>query len=110
MDTTEKAKLREKITSDMAEAKLSIERLQQTTQPIAPDVSLGRLTRMDALASKAVNETALNDALKKLAALEAALQKLEGTEYGICVVCGGPIATARLEFLPESNTCISCAG
>ena len=109
MDSDEKSKLQQKVQSDIAETELNIERLAEITRPIAPDVSLGRLTRMDALASKAVNESALEDARVKLAALRTALIKLDGPDYGVCVVCGGPIAPARLEFLPESKTCIACA-
>jgi DnaK suppressor protein len=41
--------------------------------------------------------------------LERALAKLEEDSYGRCDKCGGPIAPARLEAVPESVLCIDCA-
>lgn len=44
-----------------------------------------------------------------LAQLRAAVQRLDAGIYGRCERCGGPIAPARLEALPEVTTCIGCA-
>jgi RNA polymerase-binding transcription factor DksA len=41
--------------------------------------------------------------------IDAALQRIEDGTYGICVVCGGPIAAARLEVRPMALTCVACA-
>ena len=41
--------------------------------------------------------------------LERALAKLDDCSYGRCDRCGGPIAPARLEAIPESALCIDCA-
>ena len=30
-------------------------------------------------------------------------------EYGLCAKCGGPIGAERLEALPDTTTCRSCA-
>ena len=38
-----------------------------------------------------------------------ALAKLEDGTYGVCDVCGGPIAPRRLVAAPESVLCIECA-
>ena len=35
-----------------------------------------------------------------------ALAKVEEGTYGLCDVCGKPIAPARLEVAPESTTCV----
>jgi RNA polymerase-binding transcription factor DksA len=40
--------------------------------------------------------------------LAEALGRLRSGEYGICQVCGGPIAPARLRALPEVTTCVAC--
>jgi DnaK suppressor protein len=42
--------------------------------------------------------------------LERALAKLDDGSYGLCDVCGEPIAPARLQARPDSVLCISCAG
>jgi DnaK suppressor protein len=41
--------------------------------------------------------------------LRRALAKLDEGTYGRCDRCGGPIAPARLEAVPESVLCIDCA-
>jgi len=38
-----------------------------------------------------------------------ALSRAEKNEYGVCEVCDGPIKIARLEALPYTNRCFSCA-
>lgn len=39
----------------------------------------------------------------------AALGRIEKGEYGVCQVCGGTIAPARLAALPTATRCITCA-
>jgi RNA polymerase-binding transcription factor DksA len=43
---------------------------------------------------------------KELAEVEAALDRLERGTYGICEICGKPIADARLEAMPAARFCI----
>ena len=50
MTQKEKETLKSKIESDISELKKQIETLQEKAKPIAPDCSLGRLTRMEAMA------------------------------------------------------------
>jgi|FLYL01.1.fsa_nt_gi RNA polymerase-binding transcription factor DksA len=45
---------------------------------------------------------------EQLAAVDAALARIESGQYGTCVECGNPIDPARLEFRPESILCVSC--
>jgi len=44
----------------------------------------------------------------KLAAIEAALKRIENGTYGTCQRCGKPIAEERLEALPYAELCIEC--
>ncbi|QDY91131.1 molecular chaperone DnaK [Arthrobacter sp. UKPF54-2] len=41
-----------------------------------------------------------------LAQIEAALARIDAGRYGICEVCGGPIAEGRLEARPWTPYCI----
>jgi RNA polymerase-binding protein DksA len=41
-----------------------------------------------------------------IAEIEAALERIEAGTYGICVVCGKPIAAERLEAVPYATLCI----
>jgi RNA polymerase-binding transcription factor DksA len=48
-------------------------------------------------------------AVERLAALDAALARLELSKYGDCENCGQPIGAERLDALPAARTCIACA-
>ena len=43
-----------------------------------------------------------------LAAIDAALLRIENGTYGTCQRCGKPIAVERLEALPYAELCIDC--
>jgi RNA polymerase-binding protein DksA len=43
-----------------------------------------------------------------LAAIDAALERLDAGTYGSCVACHRPIAPERLEALPWASLCIDC--
>ena len=43
-----------------------------------------------------------------LAEVEHALDKFEKETYGLCDSCGQPIATDRLEALPQASLCVNC--
>lgn len=43
-----------------------------------------------------------------LAEVDAALNRMEFGEYGICQDCGGDIALARLEIVPMAALCMPC--
>jgi len=40
--------------------------------------------------------------------IEAALERIDGGEYGICTNCGREIAIERLEARPWATLCIDC--
>lgn len=46
---------------------------------------------------------------QEVTALRAALRRLEAGTYGLCVTCDEPIAAARLEAMPHTMQCITCA-
>ena len=45
----------------------------------------------------------------ELSLVNAALARAEKNVYGICAVCDEPIPVARLEALPYTDRCVSCA-
>lgn len=44
-----------------------------------------------------------------LAAIDAALRKIDSGKYEMCDKCGGPIGAERLAARPAALTCIRCA-
>ncbi len=87
-----------------------IEELEEMTKPVSPENAIGRVSRMDAINNKAINESALAQSREKLYKLELALSKIDSPEFGLCAMCMQPIAPARIMAMPESTTCIRCAG
>ena len=81
----------------------------ELSQPVAPDDAIGRLTRMDAIGNKSINEAALREAQNTLAKLERALKMIDRPGFGLCRECGEPIPLARLMIMPESDMCVECA-
>jgi DnaK suppressor protein len=41
--------------------------------------------------------------------LDAAEQRLDDGQYGVCTTCGLEIAAERLDALPATPTCVTCA-
>ncbi|MEL6673646.1 MAG: TraR/DksA C4-type zinc finger protein [Bacteroidota bacterium] len=109
LSSDQNQQIKEKILLKISEVKEHIDELKELTKPIAPDNAIGRVSRMDAINNRSVNEAALRSAKARLQKLEKALDKSEQSELGLCVSCGEPIRFERLLFMPESTQCISCA-
>lgn len=109
MTPEEKQYLKEKIDTTIIEMKEKIRALEGMTQPISPENSIGRVSRMDAINNKGVADAALLSAKKRLANLHFALSKLDEANFGKCSSCNNPIQTKRLMFMPESSRCVRCA-
>ena len=93
----------------MAELQVKIKEYRELTKPIAPENAIGRVSRMDAINNKSVNEAALRQAEAKLQKLKFALEKVEDPTFGVCQRCGNPIPVGRIMLMPESNRCVRCA-
>ena len=46
---------------------------------------------------------------EEISRIRSALQRIRVGEYGICTVCGEDISAARLDVLPATPFCKSCA-
>ena len=97
-----------KIENMLEDIKTSIEYLKESTKPIAPSVSLGRLTRMEALSEKGVNEAMLSQNKQRLVRLGNALNRVEQRTYGSCLRCHKDVPEGRLDMLPEAVLCVLC--
>ncbi len=69
----------------------------------------GRLSRMDAMQRKAMDDETARRRARRLHHIEAALKRIEDDDYGGCVNCGEEIAEKRLELDPTLTTCIKHA-
>ena len=109
MEKKEKIQLKRRLIEKMKAIKADIAAYKLLTKPIAPDNAIGRLTRMEAINSKSINEAALAKARDTRSQLERALAKIDAADFGLCRECDEPIPSARLMILPETDLCVQCA-
>lgn len=105
----DRAILKQKIISEIEETKLRIIELKELTKPISPENAIGRISRMDAINNKTVNERTLRQMEFKFQKLTLALDKIEDPDFGKCRRCGNQIQEGRLMLMPENTLCIRCA-
>lgn len=58
--------IKQKIVDEISKTETTIAQYKEVTKPIAPDVAIGRISRMDAINNKGVAEAALRQAEIKL--------------------------------------------
>ncbi len=109
MDTKQKKKLKTQIIAQLDDIETSVKNLKLATKPIAPDNAIGRISRMEAINAKSVNEKALANAKARKAGLEQALTKIDDPNFGRCVICDEDIPLGRLMLMPGAETCVRCA-
>ncbi len=110
MKVAEKQKLLKTIQQQLRSVEEEITELEELTKPVEPDKSLGRLSRMDAINNKAINDSALREKKKMKQKLEKALERSEQESFGRCLKCGDEIPFGRLEYMPYTTRCVKCAG
>ncbi len=99
----------DKLISERAKIGDEIITLEDKTQPISPENSIGRISRMDAINNKGVAEFSLRQAQRRLNAVNGWLLKLGSDDFGKCVRCKNEIPFKRLMFMPHSLKCMHCA-
>ncbi|HIP30167.1 MAG TPA: transcriptional regulator [Sulfurospirillum arcachonense] len=109
MDKKEKNNLKKIILQKEGEILHEIKELEIKTAPIEPDCSLGRLTRLEAMQEKSINESILVKAKIRLKKIAFVLTKIDSEDYGQCSICEEEIPYGRLCIVPESTICVSCA-
>jgi len=97
---------RQLMEEELASVRQQIETLTESLR-VKPDYELGE-------GDPAVVQWELDHAmLERLQAheadLQAALQRIGESTYGICEMCGAVINPERLEILPTTTRCIRCA-
>lgn len=83
--------------------------LEEATLPIEPSVAIGRLSRMEAIGEKSVNEARHVNVKLRLEKLKNALKRMDDGHYGMCVRCNEEIPYGRLQAVPETLICVPCA-
>ena len=109
MDKNAKEALKAKIVELIKKMELDIAETEKMVQPISPENSLGRVSRMDAINNKGVMDASLRSKKTKLFKLKIALENVDKEGFGSCNNCKQNIQEARMMFMPESTLCVRCA-
>jgi len=104
-----KEEIKSRIKEELALTEVSIKKYKELTKPIAPDCAIGRVSRMDAINNKSVNQLALRNSETKLNNLKIALSKIDDFDFGICIRCNKPIPLGRILLMPQVITCVNCS-
>jgi DnaK suppressor protein len=110
MNPKERIEIKEQIRINIRKLEKDIRTLKELTLPIAPDCAIGRVSHMDAINNKSVNEAALRKKEVQLKSLKDTIKKLDNTNFGKCIRCGQTIQLGRIMMMPESKKCVRCAG
>ena len=109
MNKEDKQEVKKRIQEELQKTQLAINDYKELTKPISPENAIGRISRMDAINNKSVVEAALRKANEKLSKLKLVLEKVDDSDFGLCIRCGNPIPIGRILLMPQSRLCVSCA-
>lgn len=109
MTIQQRNKIQTAIEKALLETQTDIKTLKELTKPISPENAIGRVSRMDAINNKSVNEAALRSSINKLALLQSAIVRVHEANFGTCIRCGQEIPFQRILLIPQSNRCVYCA-
>lgn len=108
MDQTKLNDFRQKIESRLHAITVELDHVNSNTDAIAPDVSIGRLSRLDAMQSQQMSLAGRRLLERERSQLGDALKRIESGRYGFCQLCGNPIDPERLQYQLHAIACVPC--
>ena len=105
----DKKKLKKTILDKIEQLGKEIREIKKLAAPIEPENTIGRISRMDAINNKTINDRLLTNAAEKQKKLKLALHRINEPKFGFCTLCKQAIQEARLLLIPESSLCVGCA-
>lgn len=104
-----RSEIKTKLELAIQRTKESIVEYTELSRPEAPDVAIGRVSRMDAINNRSIVEAALRKSKEKLNNLEKVYSMVGSDDFGICLKCKSQIPIERILIRPESMLCVNCA-
>lgn len=92
---------------DELDTLLAIE--NEEAKPVAPDVAIGRLSRIDSMQGQQMALELRRRQEAERERLKDALRNIESPLFGICPLCRQAIPFERLEVMPDALLCVSCS-
>ena len=108
MDRDEQARYGVALEAAAAELRRLLAGDQESTQPVAPDRAIGRLSRVGAMQAQQMSLDGRRRQQERLRRIEHALGLVGQGTYGSCTRCGEDIGRARLNAIPDTFLCVVC--
>ncbi|MCF6170065.1 MAG: TraR/DksA family transcriptional regulator [Bacteroidales bacterium] len=109
MKQSEKKQVKAYLLKEKTKLETRIAELKELTKPIAPDCAIGRVSRMDAINNRSINEAALQKSRERQKKINISLEHIGDKDFGSCIHCGEPIPIQRLLIMPGA-LCVGCSG
>ncbi len=109
MDPRQREDIRRRIVELIKTLRNDMAVLEENAKPVDLDQPIGRLSRMDSMASQAMGARSPAEAKARLTRLELAQRQVDSPDFGLCSSCGEEIAVRRLLAMPETELCVHCA-
>ena len=109
MEDDFKVQVKELLHKKKAKLEKDISELEESTRAEAPDSAIGRVSRMDSINNRSVNEATLRKKKLQLLKIGEALKTVDTPGFGLCMRCGKHIPVQRILLMPESKVCVECA-
>lgn len=108
MKPEEKETIRKHIKKEVSRLQKSVVTLTELAESDVQSDANDWFSSKESNASGEINDMALVKARQRLIILNEVLQRIDNTDFGICVKCNKPIAIQRLMAVPSATRCISC--
>ncbi len=108
MDQITQESFRSVIDARLAEIEAELNATSDSTKPIAPDVSVGRLSRLDSMQMQQMALASKRRLEEQRARLHEGRGRIDSGTFGRCLRCGNDIALKRLQLQPDAVACIPC--
>ncbi|MDQ3036500.1 MAG: TraR/DksA C4-type zinc finger protein [Myxococcota bacterium] len=108
LSSEELAELEAALRAGLAELQRELTGATENAKPVDLDLSIGRLSRVDALQQQNMALARRRRMETQLQQMRAALKRIGADTYGECLGCGEPIGIARLRARPEAPFCRQC--
>ena len=105
----QRRQLREHMHAELDRLTGEIDTLSTMTRPVSPDRAIGRLSRLEAMNEKSMNEASMRAARQLQARIRNALGRLDEPDFGLCASCDALIPFERLKTVPGTRLCVGCA-
>ena len=80
-----KEEIKKKVIALIKDLESTLPDLKSAAQPVEPDNAIGRLSRMDAIGSQAINKQSYEKASSRIQNLKSVLNKIDQPDFGICI-------------------------